>query len=146
MVDLFDLDHAAKVLGLFGKAYGKLPDSTKDWNRDQNEFIRQAIQGLSHDEKVISVGIALLADMMKQKAWTTAALQAVGGIEGVGVTFLEEMFGSRHAPIQHRQHEEAVQGLLTNLLPSTGTDIKGAMQSADSLQRAARYEQKPREF
>jgi serine/threonine protein kinase/formylglycine-generating enzyme required for sulfatase activity len=146
MVDLFDLDHAVKVLGLFGKAYGKLPDSTKDWNQDQNEFVRQAIQGLSHDEKVISVRIALLADMMKQKAWTTAALQAVGGIEGVGVTFLEEMFGSRHAPIQHRQHEEAVRGLLASLLPSIGTDIKGAMQSAESLQKAAGYEQKPREF
>lgn len=146
MVDLFDLDHSAKVLGLFGKAYGKLPDSTKDWNQDQNEFVRQAIQGLSHDEKVISVRIAVLADMMKQKAWTTAALQAVGGIEGVGVTFLEEMFGSRHAPIQHRQHEEAVRGLLASLLPSIGTDIKGSMQSAASLQKAAGYENKPREF
>jgi serine/threonine protein kinase/formylglycine-generating enzyme required for sulfatase activity len=146
MVDLFDLDHAAKVLGLFGKAYGKLPDSTKDWNQDQNEFVRQAIQGLSHDEKVISVRIALLADMMKQKAWTTTALQAVGGIEGVGVTFLEEMFGSRHAPIQHRQHQAAVRGLLVTLLPTTGTDIKGSLQSAAMLQKAAGYEQKPREF
>jgi len=84
--------------------------------------------------------------MMKQKAWTTSALQAVGGIEGVGVTFLEEKFGSRHAPIQHRQHEEAVRGLLATLLPSTGTDIKGSMQSSASLQKAAGYEHKPREF
>jgi serine/threonine protein kinase len=146
MVDLFDRDHAAKVLGLFGKAYGKLPDSTKDWNPDQDEFIRQAIQGLSHDDKVISVQIALFADMMKQKPWTTAALQSVGGIEGVGVTFLEEMFGSRHAPIQHRQHESAVRSLLSALLPAAGTDIKGSMQSAAALQKAAGYEQKPREF
>jgi formylglycine-generating enzyme required for sulfatase activity len=146
MVDLFSKEHAAKVLGLFGKAYGNLPDSTKDWNQDQNEFVRQAVQGLSVDEKVISVRIALFADMMKPKAWTTAALRAVGGIEGVGVTFLEEMFGSRHAPIQHRQHQEAVRGLLATLLPSFGTDIKGSMQSATALQIAAGYETKPREF
>jgi len=146
LVDLFDTDHATKVVGLFGKAYGKLPDSTKDWNQDQNEFVRQAVHGLSHDEKVISVQIALFADMMRQKAWTTATLKAVGGIEGVGVTFLEEMFGSRHAPIQHRQHEEAVRGLLATLLPTTGTDIKGSMQSAATLQKAAGYEHKPREF
>ncbi|MFO0384286.1 MAG: protein kinase domain-containing protein [Pirellula sp.] len=146
MVDLFDMDHAAKVLGLFGKAYGKLPDSTKDWSPDQNEFVRQSIQGLSHDDKVISVQIALFADMMKQKPWTTAALQSVGGIEGVGVTFLEEMFGSRHAPIQHRQHESAVRSLLSALLPAAGTDIKGSMQSAALLQKAAGYENKPREF
>ncbi len=146
LVDLFDLDHASKVLGLFGKAYGKLPDSTKAWIQDQNEFVRQAINGLSQDRKVISVRIAILADMMKSRDWTTAALREVGGIEGVGVTFLEEMFGSRHAPIQHRQHQEAVRGLLSALLPSTGTDIKGSMQSAASLQKAAGYENKPREF
>ena len=146
LVDLFDLDHASKVLGLFGKAYGKLPDSTKAWSQDQNEFVRQAINGLSQDRKVISVRIAILADMMKSRDWTTAALREVGCIEGVGVTFLEEMFGSRHAPIQHRQHQEAVRGLLSALLPSTGTDIKGSMQSAASLQKAAGYENKPREF
>ncbi len=146
MVDLFDLEHAAKVLGLFGKAYGKLPDSSKNWTQDQQEFVRQAIQGLSQDRKVISVRIALLADMMKSRDWTPEALKEVGGIEGVGVTFLEEMFGSRHTPIQHRQHQEAVRGFLAALLPSTGTDIKGSMQSAASLQKAAGYEQKPREY
>jgi serine/threonine protein kinase/formylglycine-generating enzyme required for sulfatase activity len=146
LVDLFDMDHAAKVLGLFGKAYGKLPESTKNWNQDQNEFVRQAIHGLAQERKVISVRIALLADMMKSRDWTTTALREVGGIEGVGVTFLEEMFGSRHAPIQNRQHEEAVRGLLSALLPSSGTDIKGSMQSAASLQKAAGYENKQREF
>ncbi len=146
MVDLFDLEHASKVLGLFGKAYGKLPDSSKNWSHGQQEFIRQAIDGLSQDRKVISVRIALLADMMKSRDWTPEALKEVGGIEGVGVTFLEEMFGSRHAPIQHRQHQEAVRGFLAALLPSTGTDIKGSMQSAASLQKAAGYEQKPREY
>ncbi|MBM3968067.1 MAG: serine/threonine protein kinase, partial [Planctomycetes bacterium] len=61
LVDLFDLEHAAKVLGLFGKAYGKLPDSTKAWSQDQSDFVRQAINGLSQDRKVNSVRIAVLA-------------------------------------------------------------------------------------
>jgi hypothetical protein len=146
LVDLFDIEHAAKVLGLFGKAYGKLPDRDKDWNQDQNEFIRRAIAGLSQDRKVISVRVAVFANMMKSREWTTAALREVGGIEGIGVTFLEEMFGSRQAPIHHRQHQEAVRGLLSALLPTKGTDIKGSMQNAASLQKAAGYEQKPNEF
>ena len=146
LVDLFDLEHATTVLGLFGTAYGKLPDSTKSWNQDQKEFVRQAIHGLSQDRKVISVRIALLADMMKSRDWTMPALREVGGIDGIGVTFLEEMFGSRHAPIQHRQHQEAARGLLSALLPATGTEIKGSMQCAVSLQKAAGYEQKPRDF
>lgn len=146
LVDLFDLNHACKVMGLFGKAYGKLPGSSKDWSSDQQEFVRQAVEGLSQDRKVISVRIAVLADMLKAREWTLATLRDVGGIEGVGVTFLEEMFGARHAPIQHRQHQSAVRGLLAALLPTVGTDIKGSWQSAEALQQAAGYEQKPAEF
>jgi serine/threonine protein kinase/formylglycine-generating enzyme required for sulfatase activity len=146
LVDLFDMEHAAKVLGLFGKAYGKLPDSSKTWTADQNEFVRQATQGLSQDRKVISVRVSILADMMKSRDWTTAALREVGGVEGLGVTFLEEMFGSRHAPIHHRPHQEAVRGLLSALLPQAGTDIKGSIKSTISLQSAAGYENKPQAF
>ncbi len=146
LVDLFDPEHAVKVLGLFGKAYGKLSDSSKDWTSDQHEFLRQAIAGLTQDHKVISVQIALLADMMKARPWSTAALHEVGGVAGVGTTFLEEMFSARHAPIQHRQHQDGVRGLLAALLPSVGTDIKGAKQTVESLQKAAGYLGKPREF
>jgi hypothetical protein len=32
--------------------------------------------------------------MMKGKPWTTASLKAVGGTDGVGVTFLEETFSA----------------------------------------------------
>ncbi len=146
LVDLFDLEHARKVLGLFGKAYEKLPESRSQWTEAQESFLKQAVEGLSQDRKVISVRLSIFADMMKSRDWTPEALKEVGGIEGVGVTFLEEMFGSRHAPIQHRQHQEAVRGLLSAMLPATGTDIKGSMQSAASLQKAAGYEQKPREY
>jgi serine/threonine protein kinase/formylglycine-generating enzyme required for sulfatase activity len=146
MVDLFSLEHATKVLGLFGKAYEKLPENAGQWTLDQQEFIRQAINGLSQDRKVISVRIAVLADMMKNRDWSTSALREVGGIEGVGVTFLEEIFGSRHAPIAHRKHQEAVQGALAALLPASGTDIKGSMQSSEALQEAAGYRDKPKQF
>jgi formylglycine-generating enzyme required for sulfatase activity/energy-coupling factor transporter ATP-binding protein EcfA2 len=146
LVDLFDLEHAAKVLGLFGKAYGKLPDSSKQWSPDQNEFVRQAVEGLSQDRKVISVRIAVLADMLKSRVWTPATLREVGGVQGVGVTFLEEMFGARHAPIAHRPHQEAVRGFLSALLPTVGTDIKGSMQNEEALREAAGYQRKPREF
>jgi formylglycine-generating enzyme required for sulfatase activity len=146
LVDLFDLEHATNVLGLFGRAFEKIPDSRKDWSDDQREFINKSIEGLSEDRKVIPVRIAVFADMMRSRPWTTAALREIGGTEGVGFTFLEEMFGSKHAPVQHRQHQEAVRGVLSALLPDVGTDIKGAMQSADALQTAAGYERKPREF
>jgi tetratricopeptide (TPR) repeat protein len=102
--------------------------------------------GLSENDKVISVRLALFAEMMKGKLWVPKTIDDVGGVSGVGVTFLEETFGQKHAPIQYRQHQEAVRGLLSALLPASGTDIKGSMQSVDSLKKAAGYEDKPREF
>ena len=95
-VDLFDLDHARKVLAAFGRAFGKLPENVGDTSKDQTEFLTQAVSGLAQEGKVISVRLALFAEMMKGKAWTPASLKAVGGTEGVGLTFLEETFSAAH--------------------------------------------------
>jgi serine/threonine protein kinase/energy-coupling factor transporter ATP-binding protein EcfA2 len=146
MVDLFDLEHAKKVLAYFGRAFERLPEDRSSWSEDQKAFLNQAVMGLSEKDKVISVRLALFAEMMKGKLWVPKTIDDVGGVSGVGVTFLEETFGQRHAPIQYRQHQEAVRGLLSALLPASGTDIKGSMQSVDSLKKAAGYEDKPREF
>ena len=47
---------------------------------------------------MISVRLALFAEMVKGKPWTPATLKEVGGTEGVGVTFLEETFSAATAP------------------------------------------------
>jgi len=146
MVDLFDLEHAKKVLAYFGRAFERLPEDRSSWSEDQKAFLNQAVMGLSENDKVISVRLALFAEMMKGKLWVPKTIEDVGGVSGVGVTFLEETFGQKHAPIQYRQHQEAVRGLLSALLPASGTDIKGSMQSEDSLKKVAGYEHKPREF
>jgi len=146
MVDLFDLEHSKKVLAYFGRAFERLPEDRSSWSEDQKAFLNQAVMGLSENDKVISVRLALFAEMMKGKLWVPKTIEDVGGVSGVGVTFLEETFGQKHAPIQYRQHQEAVRGLLSALLPASGTDIKGSMQSVDSLKKAAGYEDKPREF
>ncbi len=146
LVDLFDLEHARKVLGLFGKAYEKLPGSRSQWTEAQESFLKQAVEGLSQDRKVISVRLSIFADMMKSRDWTPEALKEVGGIDGVGVTFLEETFASKHAPMEHRQHQEAVRGLLGALLPSAGTEIKGHKRTREELKAAAGYQGKPVEF
>jgi eukaryotic-like serine/threonine-protein kinase len=84
VVDLFDRRHARKVLTAFGRAYGTLPERMTELSRDQESFLDQAIAGLAQDGKVISVRLALFAEMVKGKPWTPATLRAVGGTEGVG--------------------------------------------------------------
>ena len=94
VVDLFDLQHARKVLIAFGRGYGKLPDDPKAMTAAQNEFLDRTIRGLSQEGRVISVRLTLFAEMLKGKPWTPETLKQVGGAEGVGVTFLEETFGA----------------------------------------------------
>ncbi len=75
LVDLFDPRHAKKVLMAFGRAYGALPENIDDLSSDQNSFLDQSISGLAQDGKIISVRLALFAEMVKGKPWTPATLK-----------------------------------------------------------------------
>src|SRR5262249_58635854 len=79
LVDLFDLLHARKVLAAFGRAYGRLTDNLGQCTKEQHAFLDQAVAGLADDGKVISVRLALFAEMVKGKPWTPTTLKEVGG-------------------------------------------------------------------
>jgi serine/threonine protein kinase/formylglycine-generating enzyme required for sulfatase activity len=145
LVDLFDPRHAQKVLTAFGTAYGTLPEKGV-LTKDQETFLEKAVTGLAHDGKVITVRLALFAEMMKGKTWTPATLKEVGGTEGIGVTFLEETFSATTAPPEHRYHQNAARAVLNTLLPEQGTDIKGSMRSQHELLAASGYEGQPKDF
>jgi serine/threonine protein kinase/formylglycine-generating enzyme required for sulfatase activity len=144
LVDLFDLRHARKVLTLFGTAYGALPESGR--SKEQEAFLDQAVAGLAEEGKVISVRLALFAEMVKGKPWTPTTLKEVGGAEGVGVTFLEETFTASTAPARHRLHQNAAQAVLKALLPQAGADIKGHMQPYQELLDLSGYATHPEQF
>jgi hypothetical protein len=101
---------------------------------------------LAEDGKIISVRLALFAEMVNGKSWTPATLREVGGTEGVGVTFLEETFTASTAPPKHRLHQKAAQAVLKALLPESGTDIKGHMRSQQELLNVSGYASRPKEF
>ncbi len=130
-VDLFEPKHARKVLAAYGRAYEALPASGGNLTRDQKAFLDQAIDGLAQDGKIVPVRLALFAEMIKGKPWTPATLRAVGGMDGVGVKFLDETFGSNHASPKHRYHQKAAQAVLKSLLPDSNADIKGRMRSIE---------------
>src|SRR5262249_53060837 len=88
----------------------------------------------------------LFAEMVKGKPWTPATLRAVGGMTGVGVTFLEDTFASPQANPRHRLHQRAAQAVLKALLPPSGTDLKGQMRSEVELRAASGYADRPRDF
>lgn len=146
LVDLFDLLHARKVLAEFGRAFGRLPEDLTALTGAQGEFLDRAVRGLAHNGKVISVRLALFAEMVKGKPWEPATLKDVGGTEGVGLTFLEETFSAPTANPRYRLHQRATRAMLKALLPEHGIDIKGNMRSQQELREASGYTGRPRDF
>lgn len=146
MVDLFDKTHAKKVLRAFGRAFGKLPDDLSPLSKSEETFVDEAVDGLAAEGKVIPVRLALFAEMIKSKPWTSQTLKELGGTAGVGVTFLEETFTASNAPPEHRIYAEPARLVLSALLPEEGADIKGDMKPYSELQTACGYSSRPTDF
>ena len=147
-VDLFDVDHATKVLALFGQGYGKLPLPPAELTADQRNFLARAVHELVDPEngKVVSVQLALFALMLEGRPWSVASLHEVGGTTGLGANFLEEKLSAKTAAPSHRLHQVAARGVLQCLLPEEQTEIKGQMRSYDELLAAAGYQTRRSHF
>ncbi len=146
LVDLFDRSHAEKVLVDYGRYFGRLPAGREQLGDRQREFVQQAISDLSEENRVIPVRLALFAEMVKDKSWQPSTLRAIGGTEGVGVTFLEETFCSQTANPQYRSHQRAVRAVLQTLLPIARSSIRGSIRSNSELLEASGYATKPEAF
>ncbi len=146
LVDLFDPIHARKVLTAFGRAFGRLPEQPGKVSSEERRFLDQAVAALAQNGEVYPVRLSLFAEMLKGKPWTPSTLKAVGGIEGLGVTFLEETFSARTANPEHHLHEKAARSVLKALLPEHGVEIKGLTKSHQELLAASGYASRPRQF
>ena len=125
-VELFDLDHARTVLAELGRALGRLPEAAHCRGTERGRFLDKAVKELaSPDGRVIPVRLTLFAEMLRHRDWSTATLRELGGMDGIGVMFLEENFSARTAPPAHRFHERAARAVLHALLPDAGSDLKG---------------------
>ena len=123
-VDLFDLVHARKVLRAFGVAYDRFR-ARRQRAASTGSSIRRC-QELAVDGKIAPVRLALFAQMIKDKPWTPATLKQVGGLEGIGVTFLEESLAGPAANPEHRLHLPAARHVLKALLPRRGGGHQGS--------------------
>jgi formylglycine-generating enzyme required for sulfatase activity/class 3 adenylate cyclase len=145
MIDLFDVEHAIKVLASFGRAYGRLPDDPGAVSREQRQFLQEAVADLAVDGRVMPVRLALFAEIMKAKPWLRAVLKKLGGASGVCVAFLEETFGATSISARHRQHRQAARAVLTCLLPDEDTSISRRRPRSELL-AASGYGKHPADF
>lgn len=145
-VDLFDTNHAQKVLHNFGVAYDRIPSLDSELSSDNYRFLKEAVDSLANDGLVISVQLTVFAEMMKHRDWTPAALKDLGGTQGLGVAFLEDMFNRPSTPPERRLHEKAARAILRALLPAAGSDLKGHRRSENELKDLCGYANSPQSF
>ena len=95
---LFDERHARRVLVAYGRAFGRLPQvpdndlDTAQLKPSQKQFIESAVKSLSSGSSVVCVYLSVFAQIARNQEWTGAELKRLGGLQGVGVRFLDELF------------------------------------------------------
>lgn len=144
-VDRFDQVHARKVLCMFGRAYGALPNSDEPLTDAQEEFLDQSVRLITEGGTVVCVHLALFAEMVKSRPWIPSTLKDAGSAEGIGLAFLEGKFGPNSNP-KHRLHANAAREILRELLPNAGVDIRGSAKTSAQLRAVSSYADKNKQF
>ncbi|TWT54909.1 Serine/threonine-protein kinase PrkC [Rubripirellula amarantea] len=132
MIDLLDKHHAAKLLRMFGRAYGRIGQEGAELRREQSAFIDEAVELLAIDEHVVAVRLTLFAEIMKSRDWTRSSLRKLGGMDRIVERFLIESFDLPSSRKDHRVHAQSARQLLDAMLPKTGL-IRSAPVPQDEL-------------
>lgn len=146
-VELFDVRHARKVLENFGRALGQISGEEITPGGETDRFLTEAVSGLTGpDGRIVPVRLSLFVEVLRNRPWTIENLLSLGGMEGIGVKFLEEALDSPMAPPANRLHSKAAEAVLKLLLPPSGAGLRSAPRSGRELREGAGYNGRPRDF
>ena len=120
-----------------------LPDSPSAMSPEQHSFVEQAVAMIEEDGAVMPVRLALLAEMVKGRPWTTGPSATSAGPSASASGSSTRPSTRRHATPEHRLHAEAASRVLAALLPGPGADIKGHVRSHRELLESAGYATTP---
>ncbi len=129
-LDLFGVDHARRVLAAFGKSFGAVAEHP---TREQARFLDLAVHELASSGRVAPIQLAVFAEMMKDKPWTTSMLRNFGGILGVGLAFLDDRLAGANAHPDLQSNQRLVHQILAALLPDVDSEIKGRSKTRREL-------------
>lgn len=135
LVDLFDIEHAVRVLTAFGAAWNKLEQNSEAEIAANQVFLRTAVNELAIDGRVACIHLVFFAEAWKKTDWTLETLRRLGGPHGSMERHLDELLsrGPRAATVP--EFETPTRQILSALLPADSNSIKGQPQSRDSLIR-----------
>ncbi len=80
--------------------------------------------------------------MVRHRKWTPETLRSLGGVDGIGVKFLDDCF----TKAEYKHLRAASQAVLNKLLPPPTSAIRGRPCSEDELHKAAACVEQPVDF
>ncbi len=128
-IDAFDREHTRALLLRYGESYGATP---------KQDFLDRVLTDISDEnDTVVPVRLSLFVEIFRSRGWNLQEFKNVGGIAGIGQTFLRESFGDRsHCP-QARRYRTEAQRVLEELLPERGRAIRGPHVATADLRKAS---------
>jgi formylglycine-generating enzyme required for sulfatase activity len=142
-VELLDARHTRKVLEGFGKALGQLPEAEGAATEESERFFAEAVSGLTDsDARVVPMRLSLFTEVVRNRPWTPETLRALGGVDGIGVKFLDDCF----AKPEYSHYANAAKKVLKKLLPPPTSAIRGKPCGSGELRLEAGYAEQPDEF
>ncbi|NNE93810.1 MAG: protein kinase [Verrucomicrobiales bacterium] len=137
VIDLFDRNHARKVLLEFGRAYGKVKFYEGKPGSDEEQFVEAVLDYLESDGKIVPLQLSLVAEMAKISDWNMDFFERMGGATAIGVQFLNSVFLDRTASPTARMVEPVARRVLEALLPEGNLSIRGMPVSGEDLRKVA---------
>jgi eukaryotic-like serine/threonine-protein kinase len=142
-VELFDARHTRNVLEGFGRALGQLPEAGGTTTAEGAQFLDEVSVGLADAEgRVIPMRMSLFVEVVRHRKWTPETLRGLGGVDGIGVKFLDDCF----TRAEYKHLRGPAQAVLGKLLPPPTSAIRGRPCSEGELRRAADTVAQPADF
>ncbi len=135
-IELFDRHHARKLLETVGRACGCLPPYPEPLIQAQVAFMDAAISEMCIDGRIIPIQLAMFAKSARLHTWDAETLQALGGIQGACVGYLQDNFEGREAPQLYQRVNSSVIEILCQLLPSPDQALRSTGKSFRELEEA----------
>ncbi len=145
-VELLDLDRARSVLAAYGRACGALSRRGEDQTGEHIQFLDDAIEGLAENGGVSPLRLTMLAETVKDVFWNPTTLRQMGGVHGVGISFLDTIFNSSSSHRKHRAHRHAARSVLADLCPEPEETLLDGARTYGRLLDVSGYADNPQRF
>ena len=145
-LDLLDSDHARTILAAHGRVSGALPGRVRDQTTEHVRFLDEAIGNLSENGTISPFRLTAFAETIKDLLWNPATLRQMEGVRGVGVAFLDAVFGADSRHRKHRLHRHAARAVLGEMCPGLHENVRDGARDWRQLLEASGYAADPQRF